>query len=89
MMNAREVSHDASCVSVMKHPSEGFSKSIGGVEFSRDVRHLDGAVSFPVRDGEVWDSNMSGAFSWCNSINDFLCRLVVFIYDSRGVLWKV
>ena len=36
-MNAREVSHDASCVSVMKYPSEGFSKSIGGVEFSGDV----------------------------------------------------
>ena len=89
MMNAREVSHDASCVSVMKYPSEGFSKNIGRVEFSRDVRHLDGAVSLPVRDGKVWDSDMSGAFSWCNSINDFLCRLVVFIYNSRVVLWKV
>ena len=89
MMNAREVSHDASCVSVMKYPSEGFSKNIGRVEFSRDVRHLDGAVSLPVRDGKVWDSDMSGAFSWCNSINDFLCGLVVFTCNGGVVLWKV
>ena len=88
-MNAREVSHDATCVSVVKDPSEGFSKNISRVEFSGDVRHFDGTVSFLVRDCKAWDSNMLGAFGRCNGIRNFLCRLVIFTHNSRAVLWKV
>ena len=89
MMNAREVAHCVSCMVVVWNPGKGFSEDIGRVQFSRNVRHFNRTFVFPVRHGKVRNCNVSGFFSWCNCVNNFLCRLIVFMDDSWVDLCEV
>ena len=76
------MAHDATCMSLMEHPSQRFGEIVAWVDHTRDMTKDDVALLLPFLDSKVLNINVSRTIGGGSCIDDLDCRHVV-LTDRR------
>ena len=82
------MSHQSTSLAGVEDPAETFGEIVRRIDYTRDVAKGDVAIGFPILDGEVLDSNVSGTFCWNTSVDHLDGRFVVAVQWSGSVSGK-